>query len=74
MSAVVYAALGELDEVVAGEDVDEGDERNDRGDRPGELCDQAEIAADHEVDPDQNDGDRVQDAQQKFQDFFHGDS
>jgi len=74
MSAVVYAALGELDEVVAGEDVDEWDERNDGDDRPRELRDQAEIATEHEVDPDQHDGDRMQDAQQKFQDFLHGNS
>jgi hypothetical protein len=41
--------------VVAGEDVDEGDERNYCDDRPGELRDQAEIAAEHKVDPDQHD-------------------
>jgi hypothetical protein len=64
----------ELDEVVAGEDVDERDEWNYRGDRPGELRDQAKVAAKEEIDQDQDDRDRMQDAQQKFQEFLHGDS
>jgi hypothetical protein len=63
-----------LDEVVACEDVHEGNEWNYRGDRPSEFRDQAEIAAEHEIDPDQHDRDRMQDAQQKLNDFLHGDS
>jgi hypothetical protein len=63
-----------LDEVVACEDVHEGNEWNYRGDRPSEFRDQAEIAAEHEIDPDQHNSDRMQDAQQKLHDFLHGDS
>jgi hypothetical protein len=48
----------------------EGNKRNDRHDRPSELCDQSEVAAKQEVDPDEHDSDRVRDAQHKSQDFF----
>jgi hypothetical protein len=51
-----------LDEVVASEHVHERDERDDRGDCPGELGDQSDVAAEQQVDPDQHNRDWVQDA------------
>ncbi len=60
-----------LQEVVAREHVEKRHERHDRGDRPGNPGDEAEVAAEQQVDPDQNHSDRVQDAEDQLENFLH---
>jgi hypothetical protein len=61
-----------LDEVVAGQDVDEGNERHDRRDGPRELGDETEVAPPKDqVDPDQHHGNGVQDAEDDLDQFLH---
>jgi hypothetical protein len=49
-----------LDEVVAGQHVQERDERDDHGNAPRESSDQTAVAATkQQADPDQHHGDRV---------------
>src|SRR5271166_2350074 len=65
-------SVGGLDEVVAREDVEEGDQRHDREDRPAQLGDEADVVAEEQVDPDQDDRNRVQDAEDQLEQFLHG--
>jgi hypothetical protein len=67
-------AARDLDEVVSREDVHKRDERDDRGDAPGELRDEAEVAAAQQVDPDQDHSNRMQDAEKDLNQFLHGGS
>jgi hypothetical protein len=63
-----------LYEVVSREDIHEWDERDDRGNPPSELGNEAEVAAAQQVDPDQDHGNRMEDAKNELNEFLHGGS
>lgn len=69
--SVARLSCGSLQHVVAGEHVQEGHEGHENGDAPRDPCEQIHAGPRREVDPDEDHGHRVQDAQKQFDDLLH---
>src|SRR5215831_19387594 len=60
-----------LPEVAASEHVQERDQRDESENAPGELRHVTDIAPRQQIDPDQHDGDRVQETDQQLENLLH---
>src|SRR5271166_4689097 len=64
-------AVRRLPQVAAGEHVDERHERDDAEDSPGNFRAESDIAAGCQVDPDQDDGDGMDEAHEDLEQLLH---